>query len=464
MKSTHASLGRPALLAAGGMLAVAALVAMAPMAAAGATGATPANLVVHTLGAPTDGASTTVAPAGGSLVAASPQIGAVVATSTDIGVATNLGTTKGVGATASPGPLASALILHRHGHRRDPRPRLRPLPATPPPPRPRGRLPWCQRGRDGRLRGPARQCGDRGPRTGLGLFGVLSIIRLRSDELAQHEVAYYFSALALGLLGGVSVSPLWLGAMLMAAVLLALWVGDNPRLLLAQPPPADGARPRLRPGAGDDRPPRGAARRHRAGRDRAEGRPRQRLHLGRGALPASPRARIPCSTTSAVPPTAHTAPRPSVGDGHRRRGRAERPRARWGRLMTTLATRPWSTCRPWTPCPRSAWTSSSSAARCRPGSTASTSSTRPLAAALVAARTGRHARPRHRRGTDLRLHLGLPRHRRPLGYHLAAHRRRRRFKVRSRSYDDSGLAFLEVKTRDGARTVKTRLEGRHAQR
>jgi hypothetical protein len=48
-----------------------------------------------------------------------------------------------------------------------------------------------------------------------------------------------------------------------------------------------------------------------------------------------------------------------------------------------------------------------------------------------------------------------------LGYHLAAHRRRRRFKVRSRSYDGSDLAYLEVKTRDGARTVKTRLEGRH---
>ena len=48
-----------------------------------------------------------------------------------------------------------------------------------------------------------------------------------------------------------------------------------------------------------------------------------------------------------------------------------------------------------------------------------------------------------------------------VGYLLAAHRRRRRFKVRSRCYDASGLAFLEVKTRDGARTVKTRLEGRH---
>jgi len=66
---------------------------------------------------------------------------------------------------------------------------------------------------------------------GLGLFGVLSIIRLRSDELAQHEVAYYFSALALGLLGGVSVRPVWLSATLMVAILLALWAGDNPRLL-----------------------------------------------------------------------------------------------------------------------------------------------------------------------------------------------------------------------------------------
>ena len=48
---------------------------------------------------------------------------------------------------------------------------------------------------------------------------MLSIIRLRSDELAQHEVAYYFSALALGLLGGVSVGPVWLSATLMAAIL-----------------------------------------------------------------------------------------------------------------------------------------------------------------------------------------------------------------------------------------------------
>ena len=40
---------------------------------------------------------------------------------------------------------------------------------------------------------------------GLGLFGVLSIIRLRSDEIAQHEIAYYFAALALGLLAGLEL-------------------------------------------------------------------------------------------------------------------------------------------------------------------------------------------------------------------------------------------------------------------
>jgi len=65
---------------------------------------------------------------------------------------------------------------------------------------------------------------------GLGLFGVLSIIRLRSFELDQQEVAYYFVALALGVLGGVPVSPDWLAPALMAALLLAIYLGDHPRL------------------------------------------------------------------------------------------------------------------------------------------------------------------------------------------------------------------------------------------
>lgn len=66
---------------------------------------------------------------------------------------------------------------------------------------------------------------------GLGLFGVLSIIRLRSTELDQHEIAYYFVALALGVLGGVPISPAWLAPALMASLLGALFVGDHGRLL-----------------------------------------------------------------------------------------------------------------------------------------------------------------------------------------------------------------------------------------
>ncbi len=65
---------------------------------------------------------------------------------------------------------------------------------------------------------------------GLGLFGVLSIIRLRSTELDQEEVAYYFAALALGLLGGLAVDPDWLMPVLMAAIVFALFIGDHPRL------------------------------------------------------------------------------------------------------------------------------------------------------------------------------------------------------------------------------------------
>ena len=66
---------------------------------------------------------------------------------------------------------------------------------------------------------------------GLGLFGVLSIIRLRSSEIAQHEVAYYFASLALGLLAGMSATLSVLNIALMALILVVIFVGDSPRLL-----------------------------------------------------------------------------------------------------------------------------------------------------------------------------------------------------------------------------------------
>ncbi|MGV1006323.1 MAG: DUF4956 domain-containing protein [Candidatus Nanopelagicales bacterium] len=72
---------------------------------------------------------------------------------------------------------------------------------------------------------------DVGVGVGFGLFGVLSIIRLRSTELDQQEVAYYFAALALGLLGGLGVDDPRISVALMAVIVAVLYIGDHPKLL-----------------------------------------------------------------------------------------------------------------------------------------------------------------------------------------------------------------------------------------
>lgn len=66
---------------------------------------------------------------------------------------------------------------------------------------------------------------------GMGLFGVLSIIRLRSTELDQREVAYYFAALALGLLMGIGLNPLGLALGLAALLLTIMFIVDHPKLM-----------------------------------------------------------------------------------------------------------------------------------------------------------------------------------------------------------------------------------------
>lgn len=66
---------------------------------------------------------------------------------------------------------------------------------------------------------------------GLGLFGVLSIIRLRSSEISQREVAYYFAALAIGLVAGLPSASPGISIALMATILVVLWAADHPALL-----------------------------------------------------------------------------------------------------------------------------------------------------------------------------------------------------------------------------------------
>lgn len=66
---------------------------------------------------------------------------------------------------------------------------------------------------------------------GLGLFGVLSIIRLRSSEISQREVAYYFSALAMGLIGGLAQTDITVPTLLIGLILAVMWVADHPSIL-----------------------------------------------------------------------------------------------------------------------------------------------------------------------------------------------------------------------------------------
>ncbi|UNK72191.1 DUF4956 domain-containing protein [Microbacterium sp. H1-D42] len=62
---------------------------------------------------------------------------------------------------------------------------------------------------------------------GIGLFGILSIIRLRSDQITQQEIAYYFVSLVLGLLTGLRPTPVWAAPALAAVIVLAMFIVDS---------------------------------------------------------------------------------------------------------------------------------------------------------------------------------------------------------------------------------------------
>lgn len=71
--------------------------------------------------------------------------------------------------------------------------------------------------------------GGAGLGLGLGLFGILSIIRLRSDAITQEEVAYYFVALAMGLVSGLHPDPWWISPAVSVGLVAVLFLADHPR-------------------------------------------------------------------------------------------------------------------------------------------------------------------------------------------------------------------------------------------
>lgn len=66
---------------------------------------------------------------------------------------------------------------------------------------------------------------------GFGLFAVLSIVRLRSDETTQAEIGYTMTSLVLGLLTGLPGLQFELKATLVVLVVGAMYIADHPVLL-----------------------------------------------------------------------------------------------------------------------------------------------------------------------------------------------------------------------------------------
>jgi hypothetical protein len=71
---------------------------------------------------------------------------------------------------------------------------------------------------------------DVGVGLGFGLFGILSIVRLRSSSITQEEVGYYFVALTLGLVNGLGSGDLQAAAVLDAVLLGGMFLADHPRV------------------------------------------------------------------------------------------------------------------------------------------------------------------------------------------------------------------------------------------
>ena len=62
---------------------------------------------------------------------------------------------------------------------------------------------------------------------GIGLFGAVSLIRLRSEELSYIEVAYFFSALALALINGFGLDNELTAVLLNVILLVTVYAVDR---------------------------------------------------------------------------------------------------------------------------------------------------------------------------------------------------------------------------------------------
>jgi hypothetical protein len=66
---------------------------------------------------------------------------------------------------------------------------------------------------------------------GFGLFAILALFSLRSEQISKTEITYFFGSVAIAVICSVQGTSLDFVAAVVALILLASWVIDHPRVL-----------------------------------------------------------------------------------------------------------------------------------------------------------------------------------------------------------------------------------------
>jgi CDP-diglyceride synthetase len=66
---------------------------------------------------------------------------------------------------------------------------------------------------------------------GFGLFAILALFSLRSEQLGRIEIAYFFGAIAIAVICSIGGSSLLNNVAILTIVLVGVWIVDHPALL-----------------------------------------------------------------------------------------------------------------------------------------------------------------------------------------------------------------------------------------
>jgi len=66
---------------------------------------------------------------------------------------------------------------------------------------------------------------------GFGLFAILALFTLRSEQISKVEITYFFGSIAIAVITAVQGTTLPFVSTIIGAVLLGAWIMDHPRIL-----------------------------------------------------------------------------------------------------------------------------------------------------------------------------------------------------------------------------------------